>query len=156
MGFVKGNEMAERVKHMREIKRIFHALMQEIQYTRVPLGQAFARIADRCTGSFQKWLLHMSGALEERKRGSMEQIWHHCVYQHLNRTRLSGGELELLARQGAYMGQLDVTMQVAAIGLFLEQWEERILLATKQLESKRRLARSIGVLGGVFLVILLL
>lgn len=156
IGFLKGNEMAERVLHMKEIKRIFHALEQEIAYTRVPLAQAFVRVAERCTGSFQAWLLHMSEMLSLRESGSIEEIWKNSTRQHMEETRLSSEDIDMIAQQGVYMGQLDVKMQSATLGLFLEQWEERINQAGQQLGNKRKLARCIGLLGGIFLVILLL
>ena len=156
IGFLKGNEMAERVSHMQEIKRIFHALEQEITYTRVPLGQAFMRVSERCGGPFLRWLHCMTEMLDTREEGRIEGIWKHATKQHLKETKLSLEDIGMIASQGTYMGQLDVKMQSSTIGLFMEQWEERINQAKAQLESKRKLARCVGLLGGIFLVILLL
>ncbi len=156
IGFLKGNDMTERVRHMQEIKRIFHAMEQEITYTRVPLCQAFERIAHRCRVPFSNWLISMSEMLERREEGPIQEIWNCCVWRHLKSTRLSTEDIEVISYQGVHMGQLDTKMQSAAICLFLEQWEERIVCTTQQLESKRRLARCIGILGSIFLVILLL
>ena len=156
IGFLKGNEVEERVKHMREIKHIFYALRQEIAYTKLPLGDAFLRVASRYPGVFASWLVMMKGKLMKREEGNIERIWESATRKCLGKTKLSNADMELLIRQGAYMGQQDIGMQASTMDLFLEQWEERILAATSQLENKRKLARCIGVLGSVFIVILLL
>ena len=156
IGLFKGNEMALRVRQMREVKRIFLSLQQEIAYTMVPLAQAFERVADRSAGIFQMWFLEIGRELGKMEGKSVEMIWEECTCVYLKQTLLTAADKQILACQGSYMGQLEVNMQTSAIRLFLEQWEERISDATAQLANKKRMARSMGILGGVFLVILLL
>lgn len=156
IGFLKGNELEERIHHMREMRHIFTALRQEIAYTRLPLCDAFSRVADRYPGIFGSWLLTMKDKLLEREEENFQRMWEHVTRQCLSESKLSHNDMELLTRQGAYMGQCDIGTQTTTMDLFLEQWEERILIANSQLANKRKLARCIGVLGSVLVVILLL
>ena len=57
---------------------------------------------------------------------------------------------------GEVLGYLDTEMQLSAIGLYQEQLEQGIAEAQEQMEGRQKLYQSLGIAGGVFLVILLL
>ena len=54
------------------------------------------------------------------------------------------------------LGYLDTEMQLSAIRLYLEHLEQSLAEAQEQMGSRQRLYQSLGIAGGVFLVILLL
>lgn len=54
------------------------------------------------------------------------------------------------------LGYLDLEMQLSSIDLYLEQLEISIREAESSIGSKQKLYQSLGVAGGIFLVILLI
>ena len=70
---------------------------------------------------------------------------------HLNRT--DQNQLETL---GEMLGYLDLEMQLSAIDLYLEQLEGNIREADAVIGTRQKLYQTLGVAGGIFLVILLI
>lgn len=76
--------------------------------------------------------------------------------KHLKGLHLVRADLEQLESLGEVLGYLDAEMQLAAIRLYLEQLENSIAEAQEHMGSRQKLNQSLGIAGGVFLVILLL
>ena len=74
----------------------------------------------------------------------------------LKKSSLRREEKEKLGRLGEGLGYLDLEMQLSTMELYLEQLEGDIQRAEEEIQSKQRLYRSLGVAGGIFLVILLI
>ena len=62
---------------------------------------------------------------------------------------------EEFARFGESLGYLDVEMQKNAMKLYLKELEQKIEYLQKEIPQKRKLYQSLGVMGGIFLLILL-
>ena len=127
-------DLKKRCEELRILKRLAAMLRGEIRYAKTPLPEAFVRIAQRLSEPFQ-------GFLEEVAE---------------EQTRLTGADRERLKTLGEVLGYLDREMQLAAIDLYLEQLDCGIAEALEDRGSKERLYRSLGVAGGIFLVILLI
>ena len=65
-------------------------------------------------------------------------------------------EWEQFLSLGGQTGYLDLDMQIGTLKLSGERWETWIREAESQIGPKRRIGSCLGVLGGVFLTILLL
>lgn len=155
LGFYKSKEMQDRLSDMQEIKRVFLLLKSHIRYTRAPFASAFACIAGRSSGICKEWLLFLAKELEERGKTVFQMLWNRSIDTYLCSMRLKETDMELIKRLGVNMGHLDVESQLGAIELFLEQWEELMQRTSGELSQKRRLSRCLGVMGSIFLVILL-
>ena len=155
LGFYRGKEMQERLSEMQEVKRVFLLLKSHIRYTRAPFASAFKCIAQRSNGICRDWLLFLAKELEEGGQAVLQTLWSHSIDTFLGHARLKETDTELIKGLGANMGHLDAETQLGAIELFLEQWEELLRRTSGELSQKRRLSRCLGVMGGIFLVILL-
>ena len=69
--------------------------------------------------------------------------------------RLTKEDKEEFARFGESLGYLDVEMQKNAMKLYLKELEQKIEYLQKEIPQKRKLYQSLGVMGGIFLLILL-
>ena len=64
-------------------------------------------------------------------------------------------DLEQLAHLGEHLGYLDVDMQERTLGLYLEQLDISIEYLRTNQREKCRLYTSLGIMGGMFLVIVM-
>ncbi len=155
LGMIKGQELQKRLSDMLEIKRTFVLLKSQIEYTRSTFPAVFAQMARRSEGIYKDWLLYLAKELNKCQANRIRNIWENGVDEVLSKTQLKKAELDLIKSVGTNLGQLDIESQTKAICLFLDQWEETIRKTRVDLDAKKRLSNLLGVLGGVFLVILL-
>lgn len=153
IGILKGMELQGHLKDLQCLKRMILMLRSEIKYTKAPLGEAFFRIGRRIKGSFGTWLLALAEQLEKKEGGTFGQLWEQSVEGGLSETKLKKTDLGQLKAFGMNMGYLDEEMQLGTIDLYLEQLNEEIKRTRESLGTKKRLCSCLGVMGGIFLVI---
>lgn len=156
IGVSFGSDLKRRCQELRILKQMAAMLRGEIRYGKTPLPEAFTRISDRLPEPFCSFLRSVTGDMEEMDGKPLEEIWRRNIFRCLGQTCLTGADLERLQSLGEVLGYLDVEMQLAAIDLYLEQLNGGIAEALENRSSRERLYRSLGVAGGVFLVLLLI
>jgi len=82
-------------------------------------------------------------------------LWQHALERYFSDTHLDKRNLELLKNMGTNMGYLDREMQVGAIDLYLEQLKLNIRKMQEELPEKRRILNCLGVMGGIFVAVVL-
>ncbi|MFU0828859.1 MAG: hypothetical protein ACFWTJ_15250 [Lachnoclostridium sp.] len=74
----------------------------------------------------------------------------------LDNTSLNKKDLAALGQFGENLGYLDKDMQINTIDLYLEQIEEEIKDLSHNVKQKTYLYNSLGILGGIFITIIML
>lgn len=97
----------------------------------------------------------------ERELGNLEgktfgELWRGQIDRELAGTFLKKEDKEQLKTLGEVLGYLDLEMQLNSLDLYLEQLDLSILEAQEAIRTKRKLYQSLGVAGGIFLILLLL
>lgn len=156
IGLFMGMEKTNRVRQLRELKRLMMLLQGDIRYGRTPLPQALLALGENNNTPFRRFFLQVSKRLEEFGGDSFYQVWKYCAEQDLEETSLLKKDKERLVMLGENLGYLDVKMQLNVIELYLNQLEEEILAEAETLGEKVRLSRMLGVLSGIFLVVVML
>lgn len=150
IGFAKSNDLQSHLNELEEIKKLFYLLRSELQYTRAPFAEVFEKIGKKTKEPYGTWLLDLCERLQRKGFGSFWEIWCLSITENLQNTSLKEDELEELKNVGKnleYMESLD---------LYIEQLEYKITNTREAYRSKRKLCQSMGIMGGIFLVILLL
>lgn len=156
IGLLKGMDLQKYLGDLQCLRELFLMLRSEIKYTKAPLGEAFTHIGKRLGGEYGRWLLMLARKLEEKQGKTFWEIWNHSVEDALLHTKLKKNDLEQLKSLGRNMGYLDEEMQLGTIHLYLEQLNLEIQRTRESLESKKRLCNCLGVMGGIFLVVILI
>lgn len=141
---------------LRLLKQMVYMLRGEIKYTKTPLLEAFSSIAVRMPEPFSSFLREVAAEMEMMDGRSFGEIWREQIGRKLSDTRLKREDKEQLGALGESLGYLDLEMQLSTIGLYLEQLEIRIQDAQESVGAKQKLYKSLGVAGGIFLIILLI
>lgn len=156
MGEAKAGEVREQYTRLLGLQRVICSLQGEMGYARSYLGEIFARIGAQEEEPYRSWLLELSRELERRKGGSFHRIWEESIKRHLKDIRLPTRELDRLKSLGLELGSADLKLQLRTMELYLEQLTRTLEETREEMRTRVRLCRCLGVMGGMFVAVLLL
>lgn len=155
LGFVKSQALSARIRDLMLLRKILRLLTGEISYAGTPLPEAFYRIGCKMEMPFRDFLQDLSVDMGKYDGASFSEIFNRNTDCHLKETRLTREDLEEWKEFGRMLGYLDREMQLATLKSFDETLAEKISELKEGLPAQKKLYRSLGVLGGLFLVIFL-
>lgn len=155
-GYSRGLEYKRHAEELAYLNRLIWEMQGEISYTRASLTEVCRRVGRRAKKPYGAWLCSVAETMEKRGSRSLAKLWEVQVEEWLKDTVLNKEEKEELKGLGERMGYLDIHMQEETFAWYAKQLEERQNRAAKELEEKRRLCCSLGVMAGLFLAILLI
>ncbi len=150
LGLLKSHELQLHIKELEEIKRIFFMIKNELKYSKSMFEDIFVEISRKTEGRYKIWMQNLAEELNRREQQSFVEIWTLCSETFSEQLHLTLEEKNELNRVGRNLSCLD------SLNLYLEQLELSIDSARMEARNKKKLYQSMGVLGGVFLVIVLL
>lgn len=86
---------------------------------------------------------------------SAKEVIQYCAEKQLKNKGLKKEDFERLYRVGDQLGYLDREMQIKGIEFYIEQQKSACKDAEKEYREKERVYHCLGIIGGLFLVILL-
>lgn len=155
LGFIKSQALSGRVRDLLSLRKILRLLSGEISYSGTPLPEAFCRISSKMSGAYRDFLQDLSEDMERYDGESFSSIFNRNVECHLRTTRLNGQDREEWKEFGAMLGYLDREMQMSTLRSFDQTLEQKISELREGLPARKKLYQSLGVMGGLFLVIFL-
>ncbi len=147
--------VSERSRQLRQLKAALQSLEAEIVYGMTPLSVACAHIC-RQVGhpvswffdSFRKKLEAGHATAYEAWLESMEEVWKYTAFKQ--------EEKEIMKQLGATIGQQDREHEQKQLKLALIHLEREEIEARDNQMKYERMFKSLGLLGGILLVILLI
>lgn len=155
MGFLLSGRLEERIEELECMKKMLMQLKGEIRYHHAMLPEGFRATAGRMENLYGTLLKNVSEEMEEMDGQTLAQIWEKNVRVVLKESALSKEDKERLVAFGGQMGYLDIEMQINSIELYMEQLQEEIKNAKEGLKRNGKLYRTMGVIAGIFVVILI-
>ncbi|MBO5278261.1 MAG: stage III sporulation protein AB [Lachnospiraceae bacterium] len=155
IGFLLSNNLKDRIEELEVVKKFLLMLRGEIKYNHSTLSEAFRMIARRLKPPYGKLLLTVSEEMDSMEGQTLAQIWERCIEKELGESTLRREDREKLTALGGQLGYLDMEMQLGTIELYLEQIQEEIKNARESQKRNGRLYQALGVMAGIFLVILM-
>lgn len=156
MGFWKSRQCAGRIHQLRELMRIVVFLKGEIAFARTTLPEALERISEKTELPFSACLKMIAERMKKCSGEEFSHILERTFRETLENTYLEREDKEEFYQAARNLGYLDKEMQIHLLESYLREQEEKVEMLTEELPGKRKLCRSMGILGGAFLVILLL
>jgi stage III sporulation protein AB len=156
MGWYFSSELKNRIIDLRELKKIIFLLRGDIRYANTPLPEAVQALSLRHDGKYKKFLSGIAEKLNELGGISFCDIWKEAVLKELTNTSLSKKDLAGLGQFGENLGYLDKDMQINTIDLYISQIEDEIKELSHGVKQKSYLYNSLGILGGIFITIIML
>lgn len=156
IGLVKGRALSLRLLALKRIGRMVQLLKNEIDCRRSPLPEAFLSVAEKMEAPYSDFAGVMAKRMEAFDGATFESIFRQETEKHLTGSGLVQADLEELQELGNYLGYLDKQMQVETLTLYQEEVKRTAEELRAALPIKKKLYQSLGIMGGVFLMILFL
>lgn len=154
IGIYVSNRFENRPKHIRQLKSALQLLEAEITYSQVPLQVAFQTIAKQLPYPVSQFFQDLSTKMQ-LENTDFYTLWNKGVEDLSKIGSFKNNEAEILKQFGISLGQHDFTQQQKQIRLALTHLDRELEEARDEHFKYSNLAKSLGVLSGVFLVLLL-
>ncbi|MCL2603683.1 MAG: stage III sporulation protein AB [Defluviitaleaceae bacterium] len=155
LGFYYAAQEAQRALDLLEFKKALMVLSSEIEYMRTPLPVAAVNIGKRA----ERWVGPMFtrfGELLALSEGETAyQVWMKVITEVKDGTHLAQEDWKVVEGFGKTLGYLDRQMQQNAIRYAVDYIDEKAAGLQQQADKNRKMYRSLGIIGGLLLAVVL-
>lgn len=145
----------ERRELMERLRRMIFMLKGEILYGNAPLMEAFLSVGEKNEGALGELFSQVAFQIENQCGEPFYQIWKEQVDKLNKKLALTERDRRELLSFGEHLGYLDRDMQERTMLLYLEQIDITIAYLREHQSEKCRLYTSLGIMGGIFLTIVM-
>ncbi|CAG7612497.1 Stage III sporulation protein AB [Paenibacillus solanacearum] len=154
-GFYQAALLARRPKQIDELIRSLQRLETEIVYGFTPLPEALAHTGRSCSAPVSRLLLEAAEELKRAEGRSVQTIWHQAVSEAWRNTAMKVQERDIWLQIGSTLGLTDKEDQVKHLRLAASQLQTESDNAREEQQRYERMWKSLGVLMGALVVILM-
>lgn len=154
-GFWLARRYGERLEALEYLRQMIYLLKGQILYANAPLEEAFETVGRRTEGFLAELFLQVADRIERQEGEPFAQMWKDTIEQMDKDALLTPKDRQSLKDLGEHLGFLDRDMQERNLLLYLEQLDLEIQKMRGQKQERSRLYSSLGIMGGLFLAILL-
>ncbi|OZU89997.1 stage III sporulation protein SpoAB [Virgibacillus indicus] len=154
-GFEWSRRLNKRPKHIRQLKNSLQILEAEILYSQLPLQDAFTTISRQIPQPMKTFFESLGLGMKE-KNFDFHELWEKNVSDLEVGTCLGSNEIEILFQFGRTLGQHDFFQQQKQIQLTISHLNRELEEARDNQHRYSKMAKSLGVLCGLFIVLLLI
>jgi len=155
LGFFYAAKEQFRIQDLQEIKKALLILSSEIEYMKTPLAIACANIAKRTEHTAQKLFQTFSSLLSKSQGETAYQLWLTSLDEIKDKSFLIPEDLNIIEGFGKTLGYLDKHMQQNAINYAINYIDEKAASLQQQGEKNKRMYRSLGVICGLLITVVL-
>jgi len=154
-GFDISYRLNNRPTHIRQLKSALQILEAEILYSQLSLHDAFQTIGNQTPHPINMFFKELAIHLET-KTSDLYPIWELQVDMLLKHSCLKSNEKEILLQFGQTLGQHDFSQQQKYIALTIHHLNRELEEARMNQSKYSKMAKGLGVLCGLFIVLLLI
>lgn len=155
VGFEFAKRLSERPRQLRQLKVALQSLEAEIMYGLTPLAEASLNIAKQMPQPLSSFFSIFAEKLRNAD-GSAHEAWNESLKDTWHLTSLCNGEYEVMSQFGSTLGQSDRQQQQKQIRLALTHLEREEGDAIQSQSRYEKMLKSLGFLGGLLVVILMM
>lgn len=153
-GFYISRQYANRPKHIRQLLHSLQRLETEIAYGLTPLPDALERISRQVNDPLDVLFRHAAEQMGAAQQ-TTDEAWSSAVEVCWRRTAMKSPEKEVLLQLGRSLGNSDSNDQVKHLKLAMSQLRSEEDTASEEQHRYEKMWRSLGVLGGALVVIIM-
>lgn len=154
-GFQKARQYAERPRHIRGLIAALQRLETEIMYGYTPLPDALRRIGVQSSGPLQWFFISAAEDMSPPHNRSAQEAIHRAAETHWKSLALKGSEREIIRQLSCTLGTSDRSNQSTHIALALQQLKQEEAAAREDQGKYEKMSKSLGLLLGALIVILI-
>ena len=154
-GHAIGQYHMRMVRELEEILMFIRRLKGQIAYAAAELPELLEECEKQMNGAVGEWLHRLTCRLEERSEIPFAELWSDSMADLESLSALKKDVIADVDRLGRILGNMDVEAQISQIELVENILNDRYERERERSSRTNRLANYLGVLGGVFIVIML-
>lgn len=155
LGIWMADQWKTHLKMVEQLRKMIFFLKGEIIYANSPLEEAFYHVGKKAPGVLGDFFIKVAERIGNQQGEPFYTMWKEEIDKLGKTVCLSEKDKRELMGFGEHLGYLDCEMQERTILLYLEQLDMTIDYLRKHQREKSHLYTSLGVMGGIFLVILM-
>ncbi len=155
LGYILSRDCSKRPQQLRELQSLLQMFENQISYLSDVLAEAFERIS-RVGGETGVFFKTASELLKEGSATNACEAWKQAVGQCIKMTTLNKEDEEILLSFGRSLGSTDLDGQIKNIRLTLGQLDLQEKKAEESRKKNESMYRSLGIIGGIAVVIVLM
>jgi stage III sporulation protein AB len=156
LGLVMSADIRKRPQQLRELQGMLQMFENQICYLSDVLTEAFERICRVSSSETGIFFRSTIENLNEEKSANASEAWRRAVTQNIKKTALNKEDEEVLLDFGKMLGSSDLEGQIKNIRLT----QTKLSIQEKKAEDSRckneKMYKSLGLLGGIAVVIVLI
>lgn len=156
LGYVLSRDCARRPQQLRDLQSLFQMLENQISFMSEILSDAFEIICRNSSSEAAAFFETAAGYLKNDRGIDARGAWERAVKDNIKSTALGREDIEILFSFGRMLGGSDLDGQVKNIRLTRSQLELQERKAEEFRTKNERMYRSLGILGGIAVVIIIL
>ncbi|MGM8365106.1 stage III sporulation protein SpoIIIAB [Virgibacillus sp. W0181] len=153
IGFEWSNHFHKRPKHIRQLKNALQILEAEILYSQLPLQDAFQTISNQIPYPTNYLFKQLSNKMTGN-RIDLGYLWNEQIEKYMNISAIGANEREVMKQFGQTLGQHDFYQQQKHIQLAIKHLDRELEEARDNQQRYGKMAKSIGFLCGLFIILL--
>ncbi|MGM8213476.1 stage III sporulation protein SpoIIIAB [Virgibacillus sp. W0430] len=154
IGFEWSHHLHQRPKHIRQLKNALQVLEAEILYSHLPLHDAFQTIGKQIPHPTGELFQKLANGMIHSSRVDFGTLWNDQIEIYMNMSAIGSNEREILKQFGQTLGQHDFTQQQKHIHLTISHLNRELEEARDNQQRYGKMAKSIGFLCGLFIILL--
>ncbi|UJF31261.1 stage III sporulation protein SpoIIIAB [Paenibacillus hexagrammi] len=154
-GFLQASHYARRPKQIRLMISALQRMETEIVYAVTPLPDAFRSLSKQMAEPVSSMFRLTSERLISAEGRSTREIWQHTITDMWRRTSMKQPEQEVVLQLGSVLGLSDRGDQIKHLRLAVSQLQAEEAEARDEQRRYEKMWKSLGVLVGALIVILM-
>ncbi len=155
LGFWVDEGQKKRISELEKLLYVFEILKAEIDYQLTPLSEASLHIGEREQNSVGAVFNKFAQLLEEKESANLGEMWQTALESQKENLHLKPDDYMTLQAFSGACGYLDKALQKRNLEMMMEKIDHEKKHSQEQYERCSKLNKSLGVLVGMALVILL-
>ena len=156
IGSLLALRVKEQEKWLKDIKTALFLLLGELEYRQLPMPEALGAVGRRHGGRLEGFFQSLSEELAKKEGLSLQELWKRNAEPALKDCPLTAVQKEEFGELGLYFSETDKATRRSSLDFYLNRLEEDIVKLRETGADKAYLCRTLGMLGGIFLLILVL
>jgi stage III sporulation protein AB len=155
-GNAQVREEKNRVYHLRELIRIIRRIQDEIRYGKHTLPEICLILSQLQDSWYSVYFQKIYEQLTQKNSAGLESVWASQMEVCFRGVPLQEEEKDVLKKLPDQLGLQEETMQACNIGQSLDMLNRKCRQAEETYENKTKVIRSVSILTGLLLTLLLL
>ncbi|WP_410514689.1 stage III sporulation protein SpoIIIAB [Paenibacillus sp. BR2-3] len=154
-GFQRARQYSDRPRHIRGLIAALQRLETEIMYGFTPLPEALRRIGVQSREPLQCFFTSAAEEMSPPNNRSAQDAIHRAMETHWKNTAMKASEKEIIRQLSCTLGTSDRSNQATHIALALQQLKQEEVAARDDQGKYEKMSKSLGLLLGALIVILI-